>query len=511
MVPLFTWSPYLLKAMIYLASLCSLPAVLSAPLRSREDSLQPLDPNLNQTSPGYKVLPVFQDKTQFDIITVLLLLGEASIWRVIWSRFRFRRLHWTQWIFAISPGWAPLAASVFSTLQGSRGPPNLIFDRPPVESLNDNLVLTNLYSGASHSARNVRLQNIWQTWHRGPRRKHRYRQEKWRDVTREVGVVDVELDLIHAPISWTFILQAASLSVQLGVALGIGFFGYSFEVLLSFILTLLSQGLLIAAVTPRPEAWNNRDLTIHKEKPVMLHMGMDSMSVLIVRSVKLNGKGFNLEEFCWEAQALRNNADRLKVLFAGLAFLGFVVQILLIGWMSSESRMLYLALGGLGLLANAVEGAFDPEWCKLYNQGCRGEPFCEPKSSTLMAAVGLLLAGGFPAAEAVSKLLYPDNDRFSQSRSNLTSIFQRQLCDNCRTRVRSRPDTDNDDPGATCLQPHGNLCHVALGAAIYRERDKQVRDGMAAVYHYLRLGTKDEKQPRVVTKSRYRPHAWKTQ
>ena len=54
---------------------------------------------------------LFEGKAQVDVVTVLMLLGEAAIWKVIWGRFRSRRVHWKIWLFAVSPGgrlWQPL-------------------------------------------------------------------------------------------------------------------------------------------------------------------------------------------------------------------------------------------------------------------------------------------------------------------------------------------------------------------------------------------------------------------
>ena len=56
---------------------------------------------------------LFQNKTQVDVATVLMLLGEATIWKAMWTRMRGRRSHWTHYIYAISPGWAPLAGFTF--------------------------------------------------------------------------------------------------------------------------------------------------------------------------------------------------------------------------------------------------------------------------------------------------------------------------------------------------------------------------------------------------------------
>ena len=453
----------------------------------------------------YMDQPLFRDKMQFDVTTVLLLLGEATIWKTIWTRFRFRRCHWKQWIFAIAPGWAPLAGSIFAAMQSSRGPANLIFDKPPSETMNSRLAMTNLNSGASHAASNVILQNVWQAWSHGPRSKNRKDQQSGKDSPkrfREVGVVDVNISKMQTtPSTWTLSLQASCLLGQLVLALVLGLFGISFEVLVVFAMTLVGQGLLLVAVTPRPAAWHHRDFTVHKVPPLMFHMGMDSNSILFVRSATLDGQTFSLEEYCWESQSLRNTTDGLKLLVAGLSFCVFAFQLVLVGWMSSPSRLLLLILGFLGLLANAIEGAFEPDWESAYRISCTGEAFCEPEGSTLMSAVGVLLAGRFSAAETVSKLLYPDNDRFTESRAALLNIFDAEMCANCRARFRS-PEA------AKCLEVNGETCARKLAGAVDRTASKQQKDGVATVCHYLRSGTPDENLPKIDTKVPFQQYSW---
>lgn len=450
-----------------------------------------------------ELLPVFANKTEFDIITVLLLLGESVIWKVVWSRFRFKRRHWRQWIFAISPGWAPLAATVFTGLQTSRGPPNLIYDRPPAETIDSNLILTNLSSGASHPAANVRIQNIWQVWHRGPRGKHLWNQKEDQVTTREVGIIDVDLTSLSTPANWTFYLQVVVLIAQLGASLTLGFFGWSFEIFIGFLITLSSQFLLIAAVTPRLEAWENGPQPKDRASPVMLHMGMTTDSVLFVRSIKKNGNYYNPEDFCHGPQTLRNKMDFVNLFLAGASVLGFILQFLLLGWMTSSSRLVYLVLGSAGLIANGVEGAFDPDWCSIYDRGFRGEAFCEPEGSSLMSAVGVLLAGNSAAAEAASKLLYPDNSRFSNSRRSLVTTFNSYLCENCRNRIGGKLREST-----VCTKPRQRFCHADLPEEIAKIDSKQVRDGVATVCHYLRHDSNDRNLPRIVTKGPRAQHTW---
>lgn len=444
----------------------------------------------------------FSARSQFDVVTVLLLLGESTIWRVIWTRFRFRRCHWKQWVYPVSPGWTLLVGSLFTALQSSRGPPNVIFDRPPADSMDKGLILTNLNSGASHSASNVIIQNIWQAWYMGPRAQHRLQRGKTRDVTREVAVVDVDVGKMKAPNHWTLYLQGTCLTAQLTVALVLGFFGWSFETFAAFLVTFVAQGLLLVAITPRKEAWEHRDLSVHRRCPVMLHKGMDSMGILFVRNVTADGTDFSLEEYCWESQAVKNKSDGISTLVAALSFAIFVLQVILIGWMSPHSRLLCFVLGGVGLLTNSIEGAFEPDWTKTYNISFTGEAFCEPEGSTLMSAVGVLLAGGFSAAEPVSKLLYPDNERFLKSRTTLEETFKDTVCTNCRKSFRAPAQ----EP---CLQIKGNYCHITLGVKVYDFESKQIRDGVAAVCHYLRFASGAKAIPRIMTKGPYRQHVWK--
>lgn len=195
--------------------------------------------------PKRSLLPVFQDKSQLDVISVILLLGEATIWKAIWSRFRSTRSTWKQWIFSVSPGWTPLAASIFAAMNGSLSPPNLIFDRSP-EGVKEELLLTNLNSGATHAASNVILQNIWQVWNRGPRQNHKLRDKNQKyDVTRDVGVVDVDISALKLQHSWAVWIQASALLVQLVVSCTLSFFGWSFEVFTTFCVALCGQLLLI--------------------------------------------------------------------------------------------------------------------------------------------------------------------------------------------------------------------------------------------------------------------------
>lgn len=458
----------------------------------------------------YLAMPIFQQKMQFDVVTVLLLLGEATIWKSIWTRFRFRRCHWKQWIFAIAPGWAPLAGSVFAAMQGSRGPPNLIYDRAPPEALYPHLELTNLNSGATHKALNVVIQNVWQAWYNGPRKTGRKAHvlEKYY-VSKEVGIVDVDLSKLESPSSWTLYIQSTCLLVQLAASLILGLLGLSLEVFVTFLVTLAAQGLLMAAITPRKDAWNHRDLAKHRVAPMMLHMGMDTTSVLFVRSASKYGQTFSLEEFSWESQTIRRPSDFIQLILAGFSFCIFAFQLILISWMSADSRLMFLILGALGLITNAVEGAIEPDWERAYKTAFTGEGFCEPEGSSLIAAVGVLLGGKFSAGVATAKLLYPDNKRFQQTLKDLRGVLEPNICDQCSERIRARTS-------AKCSRVGGILCSTRLARAIKApdtlalSNKKPLQDALATVAHFLRLGTEESSLPKINTNpnATFEQHDW---
>jgi hypothetical protein len=437
---------------------------------------------------------MFEDRSNLDVTSVLMLLGEATIWKVVWSRFRSCRTHWKQWLFPISPGWTPLAGSLFAAINRSAGPPNLIFDRPPEGAITDGLILTNLDSGASHNASNIILQNIWQVWSKGPREKRRLQSagEKY-SVTREVGVLDVDISALRLQDNWAFWLQCFCLMAQLSVSFVLGFFNWSFEVFVAFIVAVIGQGLLLASITPRHEAWNHRLYDIHYPSNMALHRGYDSMEVLIIREAKLDGKAISLEEFCWDSQALRDKTDLLKLVASGLSFIILAFQIVLIGWMTTRSRGLYFALGGLGLATNAIEAASQPRWLANFREAFSGVATCAPSKSTLMGAVGILLAGEYPAAHTVAKLLYPDNDRFQGTRDDINQVLKQCLCANCRALFKKRAMDD-----LPCLRRRGgectDSCSEALLSKISEVEGRQLKDALAAVCRYIQ-STRKEGRP----------------
>jgi hypothetical protein len=431
---------------------------------------------------------MFQNKTQVDVVTVLMLLGEATIWKAIWGRSRSRRIHWTHFIYSISPGWAPLAGSLFAALNGSASPPNLIFDRIPEGSVDSNLFLTNLNSGATHSAQNTILQNIWQTWNRGPRENARRCSQNVEafDLTREVGVIDVDVDSLNLERTVPLGLQLTCLSIQFGGSIIMFCLGLSSELLIVFTVAMLGQLLLLVAIIPPKKAWY-KAVRGHRPAAIMLHKGRDSMGVLILRKVTQRGRQISLEELCWDSQSVESGFDTfVKTATAGTSFLFFIFQIILVGWMSSESRIYYLIFGLLGLVATTIEAAIQPNWSKAYALAFSGNPRCAPLKSSLMSAVAMLIAGQFPAAVETAKLLYPANARFTKSLQDLTAILDEIVCQECRQAIRNRPALEEIH---RCLRMDSskvpNECSAILAERAKEVDSKQLSDGLAAVCHFL--------------------------
>lgn len=299
---------------------------------------------------------------------------------------------------------------------------------------------------------------------------------------------------------WTVWLQCGCLVVQLGVSFVLAFFDWSFEVFIALVIAYVGQVLLLAAITPRKEAWGYRKLSVHRPCPVMLHRGQDSMGVLFIRNAILENKSISLEEFCWESQAVRTKMDLLKLTTAGLAFLVLVFEIIVVGWMSPHSRLLYFGLGSLGLFSNALEAATQPNWLADYWAAFSGKAICSPDKSTLMSAVGILLAGKFPAADTAAKLLYPDNSRFEKSCALLNEAFDKYLCANCRVGIKSIPKFEPACLKSDKNQPFsGRACCGDLMRAIPDMAGKQLKDGLASVCQYLRSTTGESQLDRITT------------
>jgi hypothetical protein len=445
---------------------------------------------------------LFQGKAQVDVLTVLMLLGEDAIWRVIWGRFRSRRSHWKQWVFAISPGWTTLAASLFAAVNGSLHAPNLIFDRVPGNALDGGLILTNLNSGASHAATNVIIQNIWQTWNGGPRAQQRRIEARSPfDVTREVGLVDIQLDKLQLEKASAWWIQLICLSIQVIGSLILGIVNTSIEPFLVLLVALLGQALLLASVVPRSETWS---MTTRGKRPcpILLHKGLDSMGTLFIRRVQFNGREISLEEFCWDSQVPRNAADNIKLGVAGFAFIIFTMQIILVGFMDQSGRNMYLVFGGLGVVANTIEAASSFRWSAAFASAFSGKALCAPNKSSLMAAVAVLQAGRFPAAVQVAKLLYPDNSRFAESLRDLERLLDGILCEDCRKIIRlSRPFSSNDMHRCLWRLTGERVCSNRLAREIDQVESKQLKDGLATLCHYLRFVSFQTSLPPIETAS----------
>ena len=437
---------------------------------------------------------LFSRTSQTDVVAVLMLLGEATMWRALWERLRARHGHWRQWVFAVSPGWAPLAATLFTALSSATGPggttPNLVYDRPPEGVLEPDLVLTNLNSGASHNAASaVALQSIWDTWRRGPRQQssggRRGQQEV--DTTREVGVVDLDLGHFALESGWTFWAQAACLAAQILVSFVAGFFRYGFEPFIVVCMALVGQTLLIVSVTPGSKSWYTF-FRRHRGCAAMLHRGLNSKEVLIIRKATLHGREVNLEEYAWNDRPARTLGDTVRLYAASAAFIVLALQIILVSWMSEEGRNLYLILGSLGLGANALQAASPPNWTRSFHRAFSGTPRCAPANSCLLGAVGILVAGGFPAARDAAQELYPANQRFQETLAQLGSLLIGTVCDGCRLAIRQG-----------CSDPHrrvlcaraldgsapGEDCARTLVSRVPTSDSKQQADALVTVAQFL--------------------------
>ncbi len=443
---------------------------------------------------------MFDEKTQIDVFTILLLLGEAAIWNALWCRFRTTRLHWRQWIFAVSPGWAPIAMTVFAKLNVSDGPPNLIFDMPPEGEVEQDLQLTHLSSGATHPATHVVLQNIWHTWVRGPRKSHRkafQHDGSW--TFKETGLIDIDFDALQLHNNVGLGGQLIALILQFVLAGTLGLLpAFTYEPLIALAVAFTGQLLLVSAVTPREEAWTHPKMSSTIECPVMLHKGLESSSVLIIRKchrapgVSPDNNFVNLESFCSENAAPRKTEDTLKLICAGLSCLALMLHILLVGWMTTMNKILYFIVGCIGLAANITEGASRLNWLQASQTAFTGVPICSPDRSGIMAAVAVLVAGNFLASEQAGNLLFPNNDIFKKTYTELDSMVSNALCDLCRSKInplRARGQNSYLAYADTCTgQPKS--CVEKLGEELDRtpevRANSQRRDAICTIYNGIR-------------------------
>ncbi|KAL9615731.1 MAG: hypothetical protein Q9160_009304 [Pyrenula sp. 1 TL-2023] len=304
---------------------------------------------------------LFQERTQIDVTAILLLLGEATIWKAIWTRMRGQRTHWTHYIFAISPEWTALAGTLFASMNGGVRAQNLIFERIPDGCFDGKLMLTNLNSGATHSADQTILQNLWETWAQGVERKLDPRSASGINFTRQVGVMDLDLDQLTMTKRLAISGQAICLAVQVTAAIVLCVTKANAEPLILLMITLCGQLLLIAAVTPRSGTWT-KVVRGHRKSAVMLHKGLDTSKVLIIPRATMQSREISLEEFCWSPEVNARNGDRVRAAGAGLAFVVLVVSILMTGWMEPKGKLVYLITGSLGLLGNMFDAASHPNF-----------------------------------------------------------------------------------------------------------------------------------------------------
>ena len=377
----------------------------------------------------------------------------------------------------------------------------MIYDRAPENQIEDGLQLTNLHSGATHDASNTILQNIWQTWVQDVHSKQDHGD--FFDITRSVGIIsDIDMDKLNMQSRAPIIVHVICLAGQFAAAVFLAIQSHNFEVLIVLSTALLAQTLLLLSIRPSANAWK-RSPRGHRPAPVMLHKNLDSMGVLIIRHASTSSTTeISLEEYCWESQASSSNRDWLKLIGAGASFGLFVLQIILVGWMSSSTnRIIYLALGLAGLVANMFESVVPLNWRKA-SKAYEGLPNCAPDKGSLMSAVAMLVAGNFTASDQAARLLYPDNDRFTQSLKQLTAIFNEVLCDTCRSAVLSGLGQNQVLRCQKLNIDEPTECAVVLETRIKREESKQLSDGMASVGLYLSCLRGARKKIEVSTKEK---------
>ena len=94
---------------------------------------------------------MFNNRSQIDVVSVLLLLGEATIWKIylgvavghVEPTSRTTSLRYRQ------DGVRLPAPSLLPCIHQAKSP-NMIYDRAPENQIEDGLQLTNLHSGATH-------------------------------------------------------------------------------------------------------------------------------------------------------------------------------------------------------------------------------------------------------------------------------------------------------------------------------------------------------------------------
>jgi hypothetical protein len=151
--------------------------------------------------------------------------------------------------------------------------------------------------------------------------------------------------------------------------------------------------------------------------------------------------------------------------------------------MSNESKLLYLVIGMVGLLATTLDAALQPNWYKYSRIAFSGVRRCAPKHSSLISTIAVLVAGEFPSAEAAAKYLFPDNARFRASLDTLNAECSSRICNPCRRAISMQGLWVCDKVGGgTTWRPD---CAKLLEDAAINEQDKQLSDAMATLSHLL--------------------------
>ena len=221
---------------------------------------------------------------------------------------------------------------------------------------------------------------------------------------------------------------------------------------------------------------------------MILHHGLNSTEVLIIRKTTLHNREVHLEEFIWNNLPERTSWDSVKLLVATAAFMILAFQIVSVGWMSDDSRLLYLAFGSLGLVANILQAACPPDWSRSFYCAFEGSPRCAPANSSLLGAVGILMAARFPAAQKAAQELYPANERFQDTLLQLNDLLEVSMCEGCREVVRN--GSFGNASQVCCDFTRGGKendrdCRHMLRGKLRVLTNKQLGDAMAAISQVL--------------------------
>jgi hypothetical protein len=134
---------------------------------------------------------------------------------------------------------------------------------------------------------------------------------------------------------------------------------------------------------------------------------------------------------------------------------------------------------------------------------------CAPKKGSLMSAVALLIAGRYPAANEAAHLLYPRNDRFARSVSDISTSLDGILCRNCIDSLSQRLGAGRSRPCERRLdRENSDECSRLLVMKTKEVSSKQLSDGLAAVYHYLCWVTGATYRETLSTHEKIKPATW---